>query len=99
MRISLRTDGGLATFPGLTRPVEVDSSSLGADEAARLEHLVGAARFFARPEPAAGPAPGTADAMTYTLTVDDGTRTRTLTVSDPLEDDDLAALISHLRAL
>lgn len=101
MRITLRTDGGLAYFPGLARPVEVDTSSLDADEARDLEGLVGDARFFERADPAAAPAAGSggsADAMTYTLTVEDDGRSRTLTVSDPLPDDALATLVGRLRA-
>jgi hypothetical protein len=45
MRIALRIDGGIASFPGLRRGVSVDCDALPPARAARLRHLVERARF------------------------------------------------------
>ena len=98
MRIRFQSDGGLGHFPGLNEPVSIDTARLPGEEAARIEGLVGAADFFARPETARVPAPGAADMRVYTITVDDDKgRSRTLEVTDPVEDAALDALIGSLR--
>ncbi|HVE83857.1 MAG TPA: protealysin inhibitor emfourin [Myxococcales bacterium] len=85
MRITLRTQGGIAHFPGLARGVTVDLDLLPAEAAAALADLVAKARLFDRDEPpAAPPAP---DARTYELVVEDGERRRTLRVVEPLPPD------------
>jgi hypothetical protein len=98
MRITFQSDGGFGYFPGLNRPVTVDTSELPGDEAARIEGLVRAAGFFERPAVGRTPAPGAADHRTYTISVDDGARSHTVTATDPVEDAGLSALIGHLQA-
>ena len=98
MQITLQTDGGFGYFPGLNRPVTIDTADLPTEEAARIESKVRAAGFFERPAEARAPAPGAADLRSYTICVDDGTRSHTITVTDPVEDASLEALISDLQA-
>ena len=88
---------GLAYFPGLARPVTIESQDLPEQEAATVERLVGAARFFALPAvvgAASGPTP---DARQYTVTIEDGARQHTVRISDPAEDPDLRALLDYLK--
>jgi hypothetical protein len=98
VRIELETEGGFAAFPGLDRPVTIDTATLPAEEAETVEGLVRDARFFARPEPEQAMPPGAADYRTYSITVEDGAQRRTLRVHDPITDAHLAALIAHVRA-
>ena len=49
MRIELKTDGGLAYFPGLSKPFSIDSDALPAPEAKQLQQLVTNAQLLARP--------------------------------------------------
>jgi hypothetical protein len=98
MRITFHSDGGFGYFPGLSRPVTLDTTELPGDEAARIEGLVRAAAFFERPAEGRAAAPGAADHRTYTISVDDGARAHTVTVTDPVEDPGLDALIGHLQA-
>ena len=93
MRITLRTEGGIAHFPGLARPRVLDTADLSESEACAIEELVNAAQFFTRPE---SPAPGGADRRKYTITVEHGEESRTLHVYDPL-DPALSALVAKLR--
>ena len=95
MHIALSIDGGLASFPGLRRPVTVDSTRLPPERAARLRALVERARFFSAAPAAAHPA--SADARSYTVRIDDGGQCRTLTLAEPIADAGLRELVSEIR--
>jgi hypothetical protein len=100
LRIRLQSDGGFGFFPGLNEPVIVDTADLPPGRAAGLERLVAAADFFGRPEQAGAPAPGpgAADQRHYTITVeDDDGRSRTVEMTEPVEDAALMALIDSVR--
>lgn len=98
MRVELRIEGGLGSFPGLGLPFTVDSDALGAEEARELAALVAGSGLLAatrrgRHAPAAAAKP---DARRYTLTIDDEGRLRTLTLEDPLPPQ-LAPLVAFLK--
>jgi emfourin len=97
VRIDFSVDGGLAAFPGLATPVTIDCDALAPQERAHLCELVDRAGLFAR---TGQPSPGAnvADARRYTIAVDDGSRRSTVTVTEPVRNDALRALISHLRS-
>ena len=97
MRIEFKTEGGVAHFPGLSRPVVIDSESLSAEEGAELTRLVGAARFFERPSTVGTLLPGAADYRQYTITVEDGGRQHTVKLTDPVEDPALQQLLHFLQ--
>jgi hypothetical protein len=94
MKIDFSVDGGLASFPGLRRPVTLECDRLPPDRRARLEQLVERARFFSA-APQAHP-PG-ADARTYTVAIEDGARSRTLTLAEPIGDASLRELVDEIR--
>jgi len=97
-RAALPPVEGEVRAPGLNRPVEVDTAQLPAIEAARLEQLVDAARFFE--QPAVTPAPrGAADYRQYTITVERPGRTHTVRIADPIADQSLGDLVTRLQAL
>jgi len=58
MRIEFMVEGGIAHFPGLARPVVIESEALPEMDAAELVRLLEAARFFERPAPPAPPVRG-----------------------------------------
>ncbi len=96
MRAQLQTSGGLF----LRRPdppitIEVDA----LEEADRREfaRLVGEARFFELP--ANVPAHRGAHAQTYWITIEDGDRQHTVSVSDPVTGPALQKLIDKLVQL
>jgi hypothetical protein len=100
VRVELRTEGGLAVFPGLSGTFVCESQGLGEGEARQLAALVEAAGVLAG---AAGPSdpPATvvrrgADRRHYVLTVQDGSLRRSVTVEDPLTPA-LGALVAFLR--
>ena len=102
MRIQFKMDStGPAHFPGLARPVTVDTTELPEAEAAEAERLVRAARLPER-APSAAPraprAPGPVDRRQYTITVEDGGQSHTVQVTEPVDDPDLDGLLRYLRA-
>lgn len=97
MRVQLRTEGGVAHFPGLSRPVLIDSTALSSDDAEELQRLVTAARFFEQPARAGTPPRGAADYRRYTITIDDGARQHTVQLTDPVSDQALRELLRFLE--
>jgi len=97
VRIELQTSGGIAYFPGLARPVTVDSGNLPAEQAADLERQVEAARFFDLPAVVGGPSRGAADYRQYTLTVEASGKRHTVHLTDPVSDPALQALLQAVQ--
>jgi hypothetical protein len=94
VRIAFSIDGGIASLPGLRKPVTLECDRLPAERSARLKALVDDARFFtAMP---ASAAPG-ADRRTFTVEIEDGPRCRTLTLVEPIGDAALRALVDEIR--
>jgi hypothetical protein len=97
MRIEFQTAGGVAYFPGLSRPVVIDSEALAQQEAGELKRLVEAARLFERPTVAGAPRQGAADYRQYTISVEEGGRQHTVQLVDPVEDPSLQQLLRFLQ--
>lgn len=98
MRVQFKTEGGIAHFPGLSRPVLIDSAALSAEDAEELRRLVEAARFFEQPASASAPPRGAADYRRHTISVDTGERQHTVQVAEPVADAGLRNLIRFLEA-
>ncbi len=97
MRIELQTEGGIAFFPGLNKPVVVDSGDLPKEQAAQLQQLIDSTHLFDLPAASRSLPKGAADMRSYTITVEDGPRRRTVRLNDPIEDTRLQALIDFLQ--
>ena len=97
MRLKLETEGGLASFPGLRVPVEIDTGELREEEAVELVRHVEEARFFELPEGPEGPPPGAADLRLYTVTVEKGAQRHTVRAYEPIADVPLRALVDALQ--
>lgn len=97
MRIEFSREGGLAFFPGLSKPQAVDLGALPPERAEALERAVGAARFFELP-PTVGTASG-ADRTSYTLTIQEGERRHTVRFIEPVEEPHLRALLELVKQL
>src|SRR6185436_15346457 len=67
MRVELQTEGGMAYFPGLSKPVVVDSSDLPKEQAARLQQLIDSTHFFDLPAASRSVPKGAADIRRYTI--------------------------------
>jgi len=98
MKVQFQTSGGIAYFPGLAKPVTIDTAQAPQD-ADMLARQLADADFFNLPSVANSPAPRSFDAQTYTITIDDGQRQHTVQVSEPITDPNLRALVDHLRLL
>lgn len=94
MKVTLASHGGFAA--GIRRPaLSVDSSTLGKSAAAELERLVQEARAES---PRGSEGPGRArDAMSYTVTVEDGAGPVELRQTDTSLSPGFSALMSWLQ--
>jgi emfourin len=97
MHVQFKTEGGVAYFPGLSKPVTLDSADLPQAEADALQHLVEAAHFFDLPAEARALRRGAADYHQYTITIEDGQRHHTIRLADPIDSPELQALVAFLR--
>ncbi|WP_029432391.1 protealysin inhibitor emfourin [Blastococcus sp. URHD0036] len=94
MKVTLETHGGLAGGLRLGgRPVVLDAARLPEDDARTLGDLVAAARAEPAPQSARRSAP---DAMSYTVTVEDGSASDVLHRSDDGMTPAFAALLDWL---
>jgi hypothetical protein len=98
MRVSFKVSGGIAAFPGLAAPRTIDVDALHPDERASLERLIQDARFFDLPSRLPPPR-GAADYQSYEITIEDGPRTHSVVVSDPVSHQGVPALVARLRQL
>lgn len=97
MRVELQTEGGMAFFPGLSKPIVLNSSDLSKAQSAQLQQLLDSTHFFKLPAASRSLPKGAADMRRYTITVEDGRRRRTVRLVDPVEDTHLQALIEFLQ--
>jgi hypothetical protein len=93
MQVRLETSGG---FAGITRSAEVDSKSLGSEDAQKIEELVTAADFFNLPPVLKQPAQG-ADRLHYRITVHSGERKWMVEADDGEVPESLQAVIDFVR--
>lgn len=97
MHIQFSTEGGFAAFPGLNRPVTIDTSALPAEEGAALERLIETTRFFDRPARASVAPKGAADYRQYTISVVDGERRHVVRLDEPINDAGLQMFVDQLQ--
>ena len=102
MRIQFKMEGGIASFPGLSKPITIDSDQLPQQESDELKRLVNTTHFFDLPAVIGSPAPGAADYFQYTITIqDDGKQHQLHHVAeeeqDPIEDLHLQALLTYFQ--
>jgi len=97
MRIEYKIEGGVAYFPGLRKPVVIDSEDLTEEEGTELERLIDKADFFDLPGLVGTIPQGAADYRQYIVTVENGKRRHTVRLTDPIENADLQALLNYLN--
>ena len=97
MRVQFKMDGGFVYLPERSAPVTIDTDSLPAAEANELERLLEAADFFDLPETSLPPR-GAADYLRYTISVTSPEHSHTVSLTDPIEDPHVQALVECLEA-
>lgn len=93
MQISLERSGG---FTGIPLTVTLDTETLAPDRATQLRHLVEAADFFHLPSTLSTSAQP--DRFEYAVTVREGDRSHTITVSEAAIPAPLRPLLDWLMA-
>jgi hypothetical protein len=99
MKITFIMSGGFAYLPALSKPVMTDTTKLEPQMAKELESLVWESHFFDLPALPNIPPKGAADHQTYTITVEDGSNTHTVQVTDPITDANLGRLVARFQVM
>ncbi|XXF79949.1 hypothetical protein P2318_09425 [Myxococcaceae bacterium GXIMD 01537] len=99
MRIEFKREGGLAYFPGRSKPRTIESGDLPPERVAELEARVRDARFFEQPSLVGKSPPAGADRTLYTLTLDDAGRRHSVQLVEPVEEPHLRALLNLIKQL
>jgi hypothetical protein len=97
VRIEFKMEGGIAHFPGLTRPVSINTDRLPEDARVELENLVKETRFFELPSSPGPRLKKGADYYRYRITIEAGGQSHTLNLADPVENPNLQRLVVILR--
>ena len=98
MLVQFITEGGIAYFPGLSKPILIDAQKLPPKDAAELQRLVEAAHFFELPVKGSPPPQGAADYYTYTITIEEKGLKHTIHVNELVKDPHLQSLLTFLKA-
>ena len=98
MRVQFTTEGGIAYFPGMSKPVIIDSEKLSEEDAIELRHLVEAAHFFDLPTRGSPPPKGSADFYSYVITVSEKGRQHTIRINEFEKNPELQNLLNFLKA-
>jgi len=96
MKIYFKPEGGFGFFPGLNKPLELNSETLPAEEASHLKNLVNEARFFTLPNQSPPPAQG-ADMKQYTIKVEDKDQEHWVQFTDTEVSPPLQNLVNYLN--
>ena len=96
MKIEFSQEGGFGFFPGLNKPVTIDSNDLPAEEASHLEQLVNASDFFSQRANLSAEH-NMPDARKYTITIEDNNKRHQASLSENVNDPHLKDLLNYLR--
>lgn len=99
MHIEFRSLGGIAFFPGLSKPAVFDVDTLPQGESDRLRKLIGDARFYDQPTTVSNAARGAADYKQYVVTIREDEKCHSVTIAEPITDPALRALVEYLKTL
>lgn len=97
MKIRYTTSGGIAYFPGLQKPVEIDVDALDAGSRDELRRLAQAAAFFDLPTAVGAPAKGSADCQVDIVSIEDQGRRHEVRVAPPVDPGALHDLLQAVR--
>lgn len=96
MKVEFAREGGIAYFPGLSKPVTFDTNSLAPEDAQEFRRLLDEANFFDLPFRAGAPRSRGADCFQYTIHVESGDRDHTIQLTDPVQDPHQKALLNFI---
>jgi len=98
MQIQFKSEGGFAFFPGLNKPVTIDTEKLSPQETGELQKLLNAARFFELPKLVGAISPKAADHRRYNITVEKAEGgSHSVQVADVVDDPPLRQLLDFLK--
>jgi hypothetical protein len=97
MLIELYVEGGFGAFPGLAKPIKLDSASLSPDLDAELQRRLAAAEAEAQ-QRKSGKSVGVPDGRRYRLVVHVDMQHRQIDAADPTVPPAFVALMEFVKA-
>lgn len=98
MLIQFKPEGGIAFFPGLNKASLIDTEKLSQEERTHIRELVEKCSFF-NIHTTGGSVVKGADRKKYTISIEEGEKKNTVTLTDPVQDQHLADLIQVLNKI
>ena len=98
MRVTYKSEGGLAYLPALQKPIDIDVDQLAPPERNEFARLVQEALFFELPETIGSAAKGAADYSVDILTVQHEGRSHSVRVLSAPPQGPLQELLRAVRA-
>ncbi len=95
MKVYFKPEGGFGFFPGLNKPLELNSEDLPEAEASHLKKLITEAQVFDLPSQPAATTRG-ADLKKYTIRVEDQDRQHWIQLADTEPNPRLHNLLTYL---
>ncbi len=99
IRIEIKSEGGFAYIPGLSKPAIVDSDTLSQEQVEKLQRLIEEAKFFELPGSIAATSSGAADYQTYTIIIETDGRRHRVEFTDLVDNPALKRLFAFLKSL
>jgi len=96
MKVYFKPEGGFSFFPGLNKPLELNSEILPPDEANHLHQLIHEAQFFDLPNQEPEVTRG-ADQKKYTIRVEDQNQQHWIQFHDAAGNPQLHNLLNYLN--
>ena len=96
MRIQFKMEGGIAHFPGLARPINLNSLDLPQEEQDDLAEIIALTEFFNLPSKMDSPHSGAADYRRYTIQIEIDQKNHTVSFTDPVISPHCQRLIQYL---
>lgn len=98
MKVYFKPEGGFGYFPGLNKPLELNSEQLPAEEANHLRQLVNEASFFSLPnQPLDSHSSRGADCKQYTIRIEEQDRQHWIQLADTEVNPHLQNLLAYLH--
>ena len=97
MKVTFEVSGGFVALPGVQEPRSIDTATVDVALSDQVEAILRDVVFFEMPARLDTSQPGAADYFVYTITVRDGDRVHSVTLTDPVADERMAHLINILK--
>jgi hypothetical protein len=99
MEVEYSEEGGVAYFPGLSKPKEFNLSDLPAAIADELEQLISRVDFWYLPTTLGSVSKRIADSRLFIITIKDNNRAHSVKIVEPIDDPQIRILLETIQKI